>query len=214
VKRLGTALAILTLALGSAVLTGPAQASHPANHAANDGAKGSSTPPTYLGPGDAGVSDIGNQALVRKSKWGYVYIAGQQNTHMKITVSGGAIHYVDQGTQKIKSLVKGCKSVHAKKGIAISCHLPKKWATNMFVQVWPRLGNDYVDGHTLSAGFRLWDLADAGNDTMIGGAGDDFFNGAKGNDTAYGNGGDDWLRGGDGTDKLDGGPGNNQISEN
>ena len=42
-------------------------------------------PPTMLGPGDAKVSDIGGRAVIRYSKYGPVYIAGKQNTHLRIT---------------------------------------------------------------------------------------------------------------------------------
>ena len=37
-------------------------------------------PPTMLGPGDAKVSNIKDEALIRWSQWGFVYIAGQQDS--------------------------------------------------------------------------------------------------------------------------------------
>ena len=93
------------------------------------------------------------------------------------------------------------------------CSVPPRFrGKRMFVQVWPRLGHDYVDGRTLSRHFRLWVLADAGNDVVYGGAGADFVNGAKGNDRVWGGAGHDWLRGGPGADKLHGGPGKDRIA--
>ena len=53
--------------------------------------------------------------------------------------------------------------------------------------------------------------ATAGNDTLTGSDGNDFFNALGGNDTIYGRGGNDDLRGGDGDDTIDGGAGNDFI---
>ncbi|KAA1420332.1 hypothetical protein F0U44_06965 [Nocardioides humilatus] len=82
----------------------------------------------------------------------------------------------------------------------------------MYIQVWPRLGNDFTDGRTLPARFRLWVLTDAGNDVTYGGDGADFVNGAKGNDRIYGGAGHDWLRGGPGADRIVGGGGGDRVS--
>jgi Ca2+-binding RTX toxin-like protein len=81
----------------------------------------------------------------------------------------------------------------------------------MFLEVWPRLGHDFVDGSTLPATLRLWVLADAGNDTVYGGAGDDFVNGAHDTDRVWGGAGNDWVRGGSGNDRLYGGTGNDRL---
>ncbi|UMG92805.1 hypothetical protein [Nocardioides sp. TF02-7] len=175
---------------------------------------GDKLPPLMLGPGDAKVNGIGKQAVMRMSKHGIVYIAGKHNTRLTITLDEqrNRIRYRDTKTLRVNSMPKICKRQKVRKGISVVCALPKRFHDRMFVQVWPRLGNDYVDGRDLPRGFRLWVLADAGRDVMYGGAGDDFFNGAKGNDRAYGGGGRDWLRGGLGSDTLVGGPGNNRIS--
>ena len=50
-------------------------------------------------------------------------------------------------------------------------------------------GDDYLDGGS-------------GNDKLFGGAGDDYLDGGMGNDSLYGEAGDDELIGGDGNDKL------------
>lgn len=54
-------------------------------------------------------------------------------------------------------------------------------------------------------------LFGAGNDTIIGGDGDDTFDGGAGNDTIYGGAGDDRLSGGEGNDTIDGGSGDDVI---
>jgi serralysin len=54
-------------------------------------------------------------------------------------------------------------------------------------------------------------LADAGNDTVLGGAGDDFVNGAHDTDRVWGGPGNDWIRGGSGNDRLYGGTGNDRL---
>lgn len=178
-------------------------------------ASASGHPPTMLGPGDAGVSDIGGRAVIRYSKYGPVYIAGKQNTHLRIVQVGHSLRFRDTNTDGIKgSLPARCSREKVDKGISVLCEIPPRFRGNqMFVQVWPRLGNDYVDGRTLSRHLRLWVLADAGNDIMYGGAGADFFNGAKGADRAWGGAGRDWLRGGPGADMLNGGSGSDRIAQ-
>ncbi len=54
--------------------------------------------------------------------------------------------------------------------------------------------------------------AEAGNDTVYAGEGDDWVDGGTGNDTLYGQGGHDDLRGGAGNDKLYGGTGNDVLN--
>lgn len=181
-------------------------------------AGGDALPPTYLGPGDAGVHDMGKQALIRNSKYGYVYIAGQQDSRLRITydATANALRYRDTGTERFKSLIDGCTAEPVKTGVSAVCTIPDKFADPdkaMFVQVWPRLGDDFVDGRGLPARFRLWVLTDAGDDVVKCGDGDDFVNGAKGDDRIYGGAGDDWLRGGPGHDQIDGGSGRNRISD-
>lgn len=173
-------------------------------------------PPTKLGPGDAGVSDIGGRAVIRYSKYGPVYIAGKQNTHLRIVHVRHlhSLRFRDTRTGGIKgSLPDRCSREKVEKGISVVCKIPPRFRdSRMFVQVWPRLGNDYVDGRDLSRKFRLWVLADAGNDVVHGGAGADFVNGAKGADRVWGGPGRDWLRGGPGADMLNGGSGNDRIA--
>jgi hypothetical protein len=173
-------------------------------------------PPTMLGPGDAGVSDIGGRAVIRYSKYGPVYIAGQHNTHLRIVhvKHKHSLRFRDTRTGRIKgSLPDRCYKEKVEQGISVVCKIPPRFRGNrMFVQVWPRLGNDYVDGRDLSRHFRLWVLTDAGNDVVHGGAGADFVNGAKGADRAWGGPGRDWLRGGPGADMLNGGSGQDRIS--
>lgn len=177
-------------------------------------AKGRAHPPMMLGPGDAGVHDIGGEAIIRMSRFGYVYIAGQQHTHLRIKFvkERNILRYRDTGTDRVKSMPKRCAKERVRKGISVICTIPKAFRSKkMFVQVWPRLGNDYVDARTLPRRFRLWVLTDAGRDVVHGGAGNDFVNGAKGNDLAWGGAGNDFLRQGPGADRMYGGPGRDRI---
>jgi serralysin len=172
-------------------------------------------PPMMLGPGDANVHNIKDEALIRMSKFGYVYIAGQQDSHLTITFVEGAnsLRYRDTGTKRLTTIPKSCHRKMVNRGIAVLCRIPPRFQdTWMFVQVWPRLGNDYVDGRTLPRKFRLWVLADAGRDVVYGGAGNDFVNGAKGYDRIYGGPGNDFLRSGPGNDLVRGGTGKDRIS--
>ena len=173
-------------------------------------------PPLMLGPGDAGVSDMGNAALIRYSKYGPVYISGQHNQHLtlKWVESRHAIRFRDTRTAHWKQrLPDRCENERVKTGVSAVCKVPPRFnKQRMFIQVWPRGGHDFTDGRDLPKRFRLWVLTDAGNDTVYGGAGADFVNGAKGNDRAFGGPSRDWLRGGPGADHLHGGSGKDRIA--
>jgi hypothetical protein len=181
----------------------------------NAGAAFADHPRTYLGPGAAGVHDIKDKALIRPSKWGFIFIAGQQDSHLTVTFDKDAntLTYVDTGTAELIKWPERCTPLTVDQGIAATCTIPPRFETQrMFVQVWPRLGNDYVDGSTLPKRFRLWVLADAGNDVFYGGDGADFLNGAKDADIAYGGLSKDWLRTGPGDDQLWGGDDKDRMS--
>lgn len=178
-------------------------------------AKGGGHPRLMLGPGDAGVNGIGGTGILRMSAFGFIYIAGQQHSHLTVTFveEKNALRFRDTGGTHRVRLTKGCSREKVKKGISALCVLPKRFDRRQsFVQVWPRLGNDYVDGRTLPRKFRLWVLADAGRDVVHGGDGNDFVNGAKDNDWIYGGKGNDWLRGGPGANHVVGGPGHDRVS--
>lgn len=196
----------VTLLVSVLVGVGPAAVS-PAH--AGDG-----LPPLMLGPGDANVNGIGKEAVIRMSKHGLVYIAGKHDSHLTVTYveDKHLIRYRDTRTLRVNSMPDRCKREKVEKGISVVCLVPPRFRDRMFVQVWPRLGNDYVNGRDLPRHFRLWLLADAGRDTMYGGAGADFFNGAKDGDRAYGGPGNDWLRGGPAADRLVGGAGKDRVS--
>lgn len=174
---------------------------------------GEDLPPTELLGGNGPVMPLKDQARITQSKWGYRFQAGQQDTHLTITPVDGGLLYEDTGTKRWRDLAPRCVKRKAAKGIAAWCALPDKYQGDavMFLEVWPRLGDDFVDGSALPAKYRLWTLADAGNDEVHGGAGDDFVNGAQDDDIAYGNDGSDWLRGGIGVDLLSGGAGADKL---
>lgn len=199
-----TVSSVLALALGAALAVGVGLSSATAGE----------HPPMMLGPGDAKVHDIGGHALIRRSKFGYIYIAGKQSSHLRITFvrKRNILRYRDTHTQRITQLPPTCQREQVKIGVSAVCKIqPRFRDQQMFVQVWPRLGNDYVDARTLPWRFRLWVLADAGRDVIYGGAGSDFVNGAKSGDRAYGGTGNDFLRGGPGADHLVGGKGKDKV---
>ena len=174
-------------------------------------------PPLMLGPGAAGVSDMGGKAIIRYSKFGPVYISGKHNQHLTVTYveSKQSIRFRDTKTGTFKSLPDRCTREKVKKGLSAVCKIPPRFRSGkMFIQVWPRLGTDYTSGKTLPSKFRLWVLTDAGNDVVYGGHGADFVNGAKGNDHVWGGPGNDWLRGGPGADHIVGGAGKDRVATN
>lgn len=196
---------IVTLALSVAMGSAPAPAV----------AGGHAHPDMMLGPGEANVSGINGQALIRRGKFGYTYIAGRQSSHLRVTFIPklNSLRYRDTRTPRLIGAPDSCRREQVKKGISVVCKImPRFKDARMFVQVWPRLGHDYVDGRTLPWRFRLWVLADAGRDVVYGGAGDDFVNGAMDGDGIYGGDGNDFLRGGPGANHIVGGMGKDRTS--
>ncbi len=172
------------------------------------------TPPKMLGPGDARVSDIGGKTIIRMSKFGYVFISGKQSSRIKVTYlpERNALRYRDTRSQSVPTAPKSCTRSKVATGISVLCTIPPRFdGRKMFVQVWPRLGHDHVDGRTLPARFRLWALMDGGRDVVYGGAGNDFVNAAFDADRVYGGAGNDWIRGGPGADRLVGGVGKDKV---
>lgn len=170
-------------------------------------------PVTELMGDGSTVIPLKNMAMITKTKWGLRYRAGQQDSHLTVTYSDGLVRFADTGTQKWRHLSPLCTKESVDVGVAASCRLPAKYADGktMFIEVWPRLGDDYVDASTMPAQFRMWVLADRGDDTVMTGAGRDFINGAQDDDIAKGGDGDDWLRTGDGNDVIDGQGGDDRL---
>jgi hypothetical protein len=164
-------------------------------------------------PAAHAVIPLKGKAMITKTKSGYLFRAGQQDSHLVIKHVSGGIRFADSGTGHWKSLPSACHRQTASKGIAAVCHVPATVSSShpMTLQIWVRLGDDYVNGSSLPHAFRLSVLADAGNDTVYGGAGNDFVNGAQNNDRVYGGPGNDWIRTGIGNDKLWGGSGNDKL---
>jgi len=188
-------------------------------------AEGGGTPPIVLNGSGPTPIPLKNMAMIVDTKWGPRYVAGQQNSKLKVTVSGtDSITFRDRKTQSWKEgkqyMPKHCTKQHVKRGVKATCTILPEFQDGMFVQIWPRLGNDRIDGSTLPSWIRFWVLTDKGDDVVYGGAGDDFVNGGQGSDTAHGGAGNDWIRtglerdviyGDDGDDLLVGVDGNDEI---
>jgi len=153
-------------------------------------------------------------ARILKTECGYRFRAGQQNSHLVITQVGNKLKFADRGTDRIDKLPSACTEIKGVRGIAATCRIPYDLSVDnrLLVEVWPRLGDDFVDGSTLSALFSMTVLGDAGRDTALMGAGPDFFNGAFDNDRVRGGAGDDWIRTGDQHDRVQGGLGRDHIT--
>ncbi|MCB0905505.1 MAG: hypothetical protein KDB63_00075 [Nocardioidaceae bacterium] len=154
-----------------------------------------------------------NQSRIVRTRWGYRYVSGQQNSRLTISPSRGGLLYRDTGTRRWRDLPSTCTKRSVSPGIGAWCRIPAAFAggTRMFLEVWPRLGADRVDGSRLASKYRLWVLADRGRDRVRGGAGADFVNGAQGLDRIWGGAGNDWIRGGTADDQIHGGPGADQL---
>lgn len=164
-------------------------------------------------PAANAVIPLKNKAMITRTKSGYLFRAGQQDSHLVLSRVTSGVRFADSGTAQWKSLPASCHRQSVSKGVAAVCRVSSKVTAShpMTLQIWTRLGDDYVDGSRLPAALRMSVLADAGNDVVYGGAGNDFVNGAQNNDHVYGGPGNDWIRTGIGNDSIWGGSGNDKL---
>lgn len=209
-RTTGALLGALALIATTVALTGPAAGG---------------TPPD--GPGTAGppykyetelmghwtLIPLKNQALIEATDHGYVYKAGQQDSHLVVKTTSRGLRFADTGTQRWKQLDPACHKKRAKRGVAAICEVSPDISTAqpLLVEVWPRLGDDWVDGSTLPETYSMVVLGDEGDDTAFLGAGWDMFNGHLGKDVVHGGAGNDWIRAGDGNDRVWGDGGDDQL---
>ena len=121
-------------------------------------------PRTEILPDFGTVVPMKDAAVIRVNKWGYRYKAGQQDSRLTIRLVDGKLRYADTGTKELRRIPDTCvRQEGLDVGIAALCTIPPRFAEGrMFLEVWPRLGDDHVDGSSLPAKFRMWVLADAG----------------------------------------------------
>lgn len=208
--RLTGALAsLITVAASTAILTGGSAVAEPQPDAGPDTC---SFTTELIGRNP--YLSMKNAARIIKTDCGYRYRAGQQDSHLVIRQVGDKLRFADRGTDRIDKLPATCTEIKGVRGIAAECPISYGISVDnrLLVEVWPRLGDDFVDGSTLSEEFSLTVLGDGGNDTALLGAGPDFFNGAFGNDRVQGGAGDDWIRTGDQHDRAKAGPGDDHIT--
>lgn len=188
-------------------------------------AEGRSTPP--LGPGTAGppydfttelmggsgLISLPDQAMITRTEHGYLFRAGQQDTHLVVTLTDEGLVFEDTGTLRFKRTARACERQEVAVGVAAICRVPTGISATapLLLEVWPRLGDDYVDGSSLPDTFAMTVLSDAGHDVALFGAGPDFFNGFTGRDQVWGGGGNDWIRTGQEADLVWGGDGDDQL---
>ena len=207
-RRLTSVAAVLALPLVAASTT-DAHADAPI-----DGV-GPTLPYTEALLGEGGpVIPMKNAAKISRTEYGYRYQAGQQHSHLVVTRVATGLRFRDTGTQKwLSRLPRACQHRRVRVGIDAICRVPTTTNVSnpMLLEIWPRLGNDYVDARTLTAEFEMAVLADAGRDNVHTGAGRDFINGAQDADRASGGGGNDWIRTGIGNDRARGDGGDDYV---
>lgn len=174
---------------------------------------GPAAPYTTILNGQFTFVSLPGAALIDRTAYGYVYKAGKQDSHLVVTQVEGGLRFHDSGTSKFKSLPASCTREAVPDGVAAVCSVPDDVSTgnHLLLEVWPRLGDDYVDASSLSAVIDVTVLADAGADVVQTGAGNDFVNGAFGDDVVSSGAGNDWVRTGDGNDTLRGDDGNDKL---
>lgn len=159
------------------------------------------------------VVPLKNAARILRSEHGYVYEAGKQDSHLVMRRVKGGVRFADTGTARFTQLPRACRERNVRVGVAAVCRIPAGVSVSrpLLVEVWPRLGDDFVDSTRLPATVAMSVLGDAGNDVVRFGAGPDFFNGAFGHDRASGGAGNDWIRTGLDNDTIHGGPGDDYL---
>lgn len=193
------ALAVSTLSL--VALSTTATADQPRGYGPSDPFDDS------IMPDDGPQESVRHQAKVIRTAYGYRFIAAEQNTHLRLSLTNGRLRFRDTHVASWKSLPRTCTRLRVSPGVGASCRVPGDHgaANRTLLEVRPRLGNDYVDGRGLPATFEMAVLGDAGRDTLFGGRGNDYLGGATDNDRTIGGAGRDWIRGGSGRDRLMGG---------
>jgi len=168
---------------------------------------------TELMGGGGTAVPMKNSLMLGKTKHGYQFRTGQQDSHLVVKVVNGGISFRDTGTQSIKRLSAACDRKKVRRGVAAVCRVPGSVSAKspLLVEVWPRLGNDFTDASSLPATIAMTVLGDKGHDVARFGAGDDFFNGFSGRDVVRGGAGNDWIRSGLDNDAVKGGAGNDDI---
>ena len=152
-------------------------------------------------------------ATITKTSYGYYYDAGQQDTHLVLSLVNGRVRFADTHTDVIRSKPNGCNKKRARAGSVVVCRVPGNVSARnpMTLRVFTRLGNDNVKSTALPPAFKLYMLADAGRDVVRAGPGNDFINGAQNRDRMWGGAGNDWIRTGLGNDDITGGAGRDRL---
>ena len=160
-----------------------------------------------------GFVSLRDSARIVRSKHGYVYQAGQQDSRLVVTPGNGSVRFEDRGTRKLRSLPASCRRAGSAVGIAATCAVPQDLSERkpVLLEIWPRLGDDRVTTRALPPAFQVAVLGDDGRDVIRLGPGDDFVNGAMKRDRIRGGRGSDWIRSGIGNDLLRGGPGDDRL---
>jgi serralysin len=163
--------------------------------------------------GEYSTMILKDQALLTRTDLGYRYWSGGQNNHIVVTLVEGGLKFRDTATKSFKKLSPHCTSQTVKVGISAVCHVPDGITTQLplLVEIWPRLGDDYVDARTLPDTYAVTVLSDEGNDVAYLGAGPDFFNGHSTRDKVWGGAGNDWIRAGLGNDRIGGNVGTDHM---
>ena len=163
--------------------------------------------------GSYALLPLPDQAALTRTEHGYLFRAGQQDSHLEVTLTEDGLRFVDTGTGRFRKLARVCQEEDVAAGIAAVCPLPDgvTAAAPVLVEFWPRLGDDHLDASTLPDTVAMTMLSDAGDDAAHFGAGPDFYNGFTGVDQVWGGGGNDWIRAGKGDDQVWGGAGDDQL---
>lgn len=210
VLRTRTVLASVSVAAGLAATTLVA----PATAAPAPSGPGATVSTASTAAPDKAPRRFERWATLTRTSYGYYFDAGQQDTHLTISVTPrGRLRFADTHTDVLRQRAKACDRRSARVGIVVVCRVPDGVGPRhpLTLRVFTRLGDDTVDTTALPQRFRLYMLCDKGNEVIRAGAGNDFVNGAQNNDRIWGGPGRDWLRSNKGNDAIFGGPGNDKV---
>jgi serralysin len=200
------------LITGLVAVSSPVATTLPAHAAAPQG-YGPQWPYTEVLYGEPDFISLPDASMITRTKHGYLYRSGQQDSDLVVTQVDGGLLFHDRGTKGWKELAGSCERRKVETGIAAVCAEPDGIGADnhVLLEIWPRLGDDRVDTSSLSAFHDVAVLADAGVDVVTTGPGNDFINGAQDDDTVSGGRGSDWIRTGIGADHIWGGRGGDYL---
>src|ERR1044072_5804314 len=102
------------------------------------GAQAEYKPPMALYGQFGTAIPLKNAAMIERTDGGLRYIAGQQNSHLTVSIENDKVVYVDTGTQELRDHPGSCTEDSVPTGIKVECAVPSGYdgSNRMYLEVW------------------------------------------------------------------------------